>query len=57
MSPQTLLTISSWGIGKQSNLLAFIGVFVVFSIAGVGLCFLPLFMESLPRGHKIEMGE
>lgn len=57
MSPSKLLTISSWEIAKQANLLAFIGVFVIFTFAALALCIVPFFIESLPRGGKIEMGE
>lgn len=57
MTTQTLLIISSWAIEKQANLLAFISVFVVFTGCAILLCIVPLFMEALPRGHKIALGE
>ncbi len=57
LSQYQLLVLSSWSINRQSTLLAYIGIFVIFSVAGIFLCFLPPFMQSLPRGQKLNVGE
>lgn len=57
MSVHDLLITTSWAIAKQTNLLAFISVFVIFTILALLLCIVPVFMDSLPRNQKIEFGE
>lgn len=57
LSQYQLLVLSSWSINRQSMLLAYISIFVIFSIAGIFLCLLPPFMQSLPRGQKLSVGE
>lgn len=57
LSTYQLLVLSSWSINRQSTLLAYISVFVIFSVAGLLLCFIPPFMQSLPRGQKLNVGE